>query len=898
MKANRGASGNGNSFNGGTNTQKRSNLRSNYRGNNGRNSTGNGKNDVISPANGKNDPKISAVEKNLVSLFNLNDQQINQHMKDRFNFLLINAIGSKAIATVSSGSRFKGIVTAVDNTTLSVVLTNPELFESVLGEDSGNEELPKELIIESKDLMDLELLSVDFSTTLSKKSQSLAPIGHTNAKIGFKTDTDISGNLQVKERDLQRWTPEGAESNTTALLSGGLEDDIDHNGSWDQFAVNEKKFGVQSTWDENLYTTRLNKDSPDYQAKLKEADRIAKEIENQGFNGNIHLAEERGIFVDDSGMDEEDKYSGVDRSGADKRGNELMAALRSGVSSGSTMEITKNNYLPSAVNGKYIPPKQRNEVHNLDPAIISSMKQSGASPSPVSASSSKKSAQVISPPQVKHHHGHQSHLHHSHQESKLAGLKSKTSNEDNRLNAQREINSLKEFSQNFKIPQKFPKDLLPILSKDKQKQQEIIKRANANASESPSKEAQSSRENTTASSKATVSKDKPTGLPKASTSSPAVKPSGSTSLTGSISPADKAGLPPKPPASRSSNHSSTVNSPKSAAATVSSAAPNVASPLAAQTSAVPPKKKMDPRAQSFKLNPTARSFTPANGSPMKNFSKINNSPSRQNVHMEESYMNPQHNHQHHNHHNQTHSPRPSKRNYSPQVFSVKIPRVGERRTLNDGDFNFILQSSDVIEKAYQTQPTWGATTTESHKKLYPSEMPQHFAGGNGLRGPGINMSIPRNAMGNGMMGGMGNGMGGYGFYNGGGAPMIAGGQFMNPMAGSPFNLSAGGFVSSMPNPMMNQMPGADPAFFAQMNPVMGAGNMGFPYGAGAGVPPQFMAAAQGRHMGMMPGQPGPVDPMSMLYPQFQNGGGRGPNIGRHAGGGGPNMSPQINYGNF
>jgi len=28
--------------------------------------------------------------------------------------------------------------------------------------------------------------------------------------------------------------------------------------SWDQFKLNEKKFGVKTTWDENLYTTKLD----------------------------------------------------------------------------------------------------------------------------------------------------------------------------------------------------------------------------------------------------------------------------------------------------------------------------------------------------------------------------------------------------------------------------------------------------------------------------------------------------------------------------------------------------------------------------------------------------------------------------------------------------------------
>lgn len=87
--------------------------------------------------------------------------------------------------------------------------------------------------------------------------------------------------------------------------------------------MNEKKFGVKSTFDEHLYTTKINKDDPNYSKRLQEAERIAKEIESQGTSGNIHIAEDRGIIIDDSGLDEEDLYSGVDR-----RGDELLAALK------------------------------------------------------------------------------------------------------------------------------------------------------------------------------------------------------------------------------------------------------------------------------------------------------------------------------------------------------------------------------------------------------------------------------------------------------------------------------------------------------------------------------------------------------------------------------------------
>ena len=106
--------------------------------------------------------------------------------------------------------------------------------------------------------------------------------------------------------------------------SGGVSGNMDESiGAWDQFAANQEKFGVKTSYDENLYTTKLDKDKID-QAKIKHAERIAREIEGQTTT-NIHLAEERNqkLALD---FDEEDLYSGVlDKSGKDKAAREEEA---------------------------------------------------------------------------------------------------------------------------------------------------------------------------------------------------------------------------------------------------------------------------------------------------------------------------------------------------------------------------------------------------------------------------------------------------------------------------------------------------------------------------------------------------------------------------------------------
>lgn len=123
---------------------------------------------------------------------------------------------------------------------------------------------------------------------------------------GFRTDTDISGCTgPARERELHRWEP---TSDDVASRTLGLEEGASSSGAWDQFAENERLFGLKSNFDENIYTTKLDKSHPLYQQREADAARIAKEIEGQAAK-SVHVVEERGsAWVDDSGMDEEDKY--------------------------------------------------------------------------------------------------------------------------------------------------------------------------------------------------------------------------------------------------------------------------------------------------------------------------------------------------------------------------------------------------------------------------------------------------------------------------------------------------------------------------------------------------------------------------------------------------------------
>jgi PAB1-binding protein PBP1 len=123
----------------------------------------------------------------------------------------------------------------------------------------------------------------------------------------FRTDAAISGNRFQSERPLKRWTPD--DSIDTDLSLELSRNKSSTGTTWDQFEANERLFGVKTDYDENIYTTAIDKSHPDYNKRCAEADRKAREIEGS-VTQNSHVAEERvvdNLNVDDSGQDEEDK---------------------------------------------------------------------------------------------------------------------------------------------------------------------------------------------------------------------------------------------------------------------------------------------------------------------------------------------------------------------------------------------------------------------------------------------------------------------------------------------------------------------------------------------------------------------------------------------------------------
>jgi PAB1-binding protein PBP1 len=108
--------------------------------------------------------------------------------------------------------------------------------------------------------------------------------------VAFKTDTDISQKAPRRERELQAWqadlTPPVVSSAGPAhgQHAGHHNDDITFgagssgHGGWNQFTVNEKLFGVKTGFDEELYTTKLDRSGADFAEREKRAQALANEI--------------------------------------------------------------------------------------------------------------------------------------------------------------------------------------------------------------------------------------------------------------------------------------------------------------------------------------------------------------------------------------------------------------------------------------------------------------------------------------------------------------------------------------------------------------------------------------------------------------------------------------------
>ena len=220
-------------------------------------------------------------------------------IEQRYYSLILNSIGEKIHIDLISGDVIEGLLYSIDPINNEYLLiNNPRRLSR-----TGVPLFLKESLLK---IYFKEILSINYLINNN------IPQEKNNFKNNtFKVDSQISKKSinKIKEEKLVKYEIKPEDKNNK-YINQTLEDEEDTN--WDQFELNKKVYNVISTYDENLYTTKLDKNKITEEDK-KFADKIYNEImKTNKDEKNVHILEERGVLQQkDNDMDEEDKYSSV-----------------------------------------------------------------------------------------------------------------------------------------------------------------------------------------------------------------------------------------------------------------------------------------------------------------------------------------------------------------------------------------------------------------------------------------------------------------------------------------------------------------------------------------------------------------------------------------------------------
>jgi hypothetical protein len=697
--------------------------------------------------------------------------------------------GLPGIITLKNGEKYSGVLsgTSLDPSELRYVFKMvKKLLPAANAQTNGTGEVSDDYVgvgdyhVMSFDMSDVADFNVN--NVVLDKSQAKGQ----NGTAGFLTDADISGNMAIRERNLQKWVPSEIDPSMSLESTGRSTD-------WDQFSTNERLFGVKSNYDETFYTTTINKSDPQYAQRAARAEKIAREIEASSAL-NSHVREERGGHAAaDEGGDEEDKYSGVRRE---------FPQLSSG---------QPNKYTPPARR----PPASQATVPGapVDPAIISSSvarpdtaakpvqrvaspaAQKATTPEPAKTEASKPAAASVPaesskevapktevkaaalpkpttelsqkpssalkanvaaiPPRKTGGRPHDATTTVEH--DLLDSFKQFSAAEKLRMSERQRViarenkavklNDLKKFALNFKLSTPVPTDLVPILAKDETKQQAIVERALKQAQETkttPPKTHSTVVDPKAAAKAATVKPDSAHASPSAATDrqqnqrSRAVQQPYPPTNMRERSQQNFNQVPPRGQGLLSTRLALSHSQHKQQGAMPYN---NVPQPIPAQDMRNPPTGPSQPssgmqtptstastrfnvRANEFKPNPAANTFQPG-GNPSTNSSPRPNSAVRQESRKPlavTSFFGGQH--------------APAKQAATKDNFNAIV------RLQKEAQENKDKGKSNDFPAPYRTPPTWDFPTANAEKSHV--QMFEHAT-------PSAPLSVPHNAMSNGPM---------------------------------------------------------------------------------------------------------------------------------------------------
>ena len=220
-------------------------------------------------------------------------------IEQRYYSLILNSIGEKIHIDLISGDVIEGLLYSIDPINNEYLLiNNPRRLSR-----TGVPLFLKESLLK---IYFKEILSINYLI-----NNNIPQEKNNYKNNAFKVDSKISKkNInKTREEKLVKYEIKPEDKNNK-YINQTLEDEEDTN--WDQFELNKKVYNVISTYDENLYTTKLDKNKITEEDK-KFADKIYNEImKTNKDEKNVHILEERGVLQQkDNDMDEEDKYSSV-----------------------------------------------------------------------------------------------------------------------------------------------------------------------------------------------------------------------------------------------------------------------------------------------------------------------------------------------------------------------------------------------------------------------------------------------------------------------------------------------------------------------------------------------------------------------------------------------------------
>ncbi|CAI6338275.1 unnamed protein product [Periconia digitata] len=447
-----------------------------------------------------------------------------RHLSDRMYFLLANLSGLPGHITLKNGEKYTGVLsgTSLDPGEMRYVFKMVKRTQAATeGQTNGTAEASDDYIgtgdnyVMSFDMSDVADFHVD--NVILDKSQSKGQ----NGASGFRTDTDISGNMAIRERTLQKWEPSSDANVDLSLESTG------QSSGWDQFATNERLFGVRSDYDENIYTTTIDRSHPQYAERAAQAEQKAREIEGSSAL-NAHVNEERfqNSAADREG-DEEDLYSGVYRPLSTGAPNTYTPPARRPPSGQPTVKgapvdpaiISSQLARPDSATAKTAqstaspsPEKQESAEPPKTEAVSKTTTTDAEMPASESSKSQTKPAAQVKPTSEQPQKpssalkpavgiparkpGRPDNATANVEHDLLDSFKQFSAAEKLRMSERQrsiareskavKLNDLKKFSQNFKLHTPVPTDLVPILAKDEGKRKLIVQKALKNAKESQS----------------------------------------------------------------------------------------------------------------------------------------------------------------------------------------------------------------------------------------------------------------------------------------------------------------------------------------------------------------------------------------------------------------------------